>query len=109
MSEHTATPWVNIPQTNGSSMICREYETGDQMNPKGLRLIANVLARLGSLREDEANTEFIVRAVNSHDDLVKAVERWLSWCDDWHAGKSHPSDDLEFARAALSRARGNAA
>lgn len=32
---------------------------------------------------------------------VELVQRWVSWCDDWHPGKSHPSDDIEAARAFL--------
>lgn len=36
-------------------------------------------------------------------DLAEAVRRWVSWCDDWHAGKPHPFDDLVFGRAALAR------
>jgi len=62
--QHTAEPWISVPQSDGSSMIAREYETGKQMNPKGLRLIAHVMARGNSLAEDEANARRIVACVN---------------------------------------------
>jgi hypothetical protein len=32
----------------------------------------------------------------------KMIGRWISWCDDWHAGKPHPADDLAAARAFLN-------
>lgn len=63
--KHTPTPWIAVPQGDGSAMVCREYETGEQLRPKGLRIVAHVMARRDSLREDEANAIFIVEAVNS--------------------------------------------
>ena len=30
------------------------------------------------------------------------IRRWVSWCDDWYAGKPHPSDDIDAARAYLA-------
>lgn len=32
---------------------------------------------------DTANAEFIVRSVNSHDDLVGSVKLLMSWIDNW--------------------------
>lgn len=37
---------------------------------------------------------------------VELVRRWVSWCDDWHPGKSHPFDDIEAAKAFLSEREG---
>ena len=36
-------------------------------------------------------------------EAVGVIQRWVSWCDDWHAGKPHPSDDLAAARAFLAK------
>jgi hypothetical protein len=41
--------------------------------------------------------------------LLEACRRWISWCDEWHPGKPHPADDLEFARAAIAKAETAAA
>lgn len=73
VAQHTPLPWIKVPQNDGSAMIAHEYQTGDQLRPKGLRLIAHVMARSKSLAEDEANTAFIVRACSSHDPLVTAL------------------------------------
>lgn len=71
---HTQTPWIGVPQSNGSTMIAREFETGEQMNPKGLRIIAFTMARGNSLTEDEANAALIVHRVNIYDELVEAIK-----------------------------------
>ena len=104
----TARPWQTIPQGNGSAMVCHEYETGQQMNPKGLRLIAHVLARRDTLKEDEANAALIVRAVNGLGEVeamrarIVRLEAALTRIatagyDDWA---------VTAARAALSRGEG---
>jgi hypothetical protein len=66
--------WSAVPQTDGSKMICHEFETGKQMNPKGLRLIAHSLARKNSLAEDEANAAFIAAAPQIVDDQKAEIE-----------------------------------
>ena len=58
----TVAAWSAVPQTDGSSMIAHEYPTGNQMRPKGLRLIAQVMARGNSLEQDTANAAFIAAA-----------------------------------------------
>ena len=66
----------------------------------------DIVLRLDSLEfcgrhvRDAASAEILrLRAENAR--LREAVRRWLSWCEDWYAGKPHPVDDLEFGRAAL--------
>ena len=114
-TKHTPTPWALVPQSDGSAMLAREYETGQQMNPKGLRLIAHVLARGNTLSEDEANAEFIVRAVNAHDGLLELAAEAM-WGRDYPQGgsiyKTYESlsyQDKEIHRKeALAKARGEA-
>jgi hypothetical protein len=62
-----ATPdeWRIVPQNDGSAMIAREYETGNQMEPKGLRIVGLIMARWNSLPMDEANAELIVALRNA--------------------------------------------
>ena len=59
MSKHTPGPWSRVPQSKGGDLIAQEYETGNQMNPKGLRLIAFMMSRGDSLATDEANARLI--------------------------------------------------
>lgn len=40
-------------------------------------------------------------------EAVGVIQRWVSWCDDWHAGKPHPSDDLDAARTFLAKHGGH--
>ena len=89
MSKHTAGPWTLVPQSNGASMVAHEYETGKQMNPKGLRLISMMLARRDSLQEDEANARLIAAA----PDLLEALR-------DIAAVSSDPGNrDMTFSEA----------
>jgi hypothetical protein len=60
--KHTPEPWIRVPQSNGSDLIAHEFVTGQQMTPKGLRLVAFTMARGSSLAEDEANARLIVAA-----------------------------------------------
>jgi len=55
MTEHTPTPWVVIPNSDGTYDICHES-----------RLIGTLLF------EDDAR--LTVRACNSHDEMVAALE-----------------------------------
>lgn len=67
-AKHTPLPWVGVPQSNGSMMLARQYDTGKQLQPKGLRIVGFVLARGDTLEEDEANAELILKCVNAWND-----------------------------------------
>lgn len=71
----TPGPWTRVPQTQGGDMIAREYETGNQMNPKGLRMIAFMMARGNSLKEDEANATLIAHARTDIPRLLSEIDR----------------------------------
>lgn len=114
---HTPAPWAIVPQTNGTSLIAREYATGKQMNPKGLRLVAFTMTRGDSLAEDEANA----RLISAAPDLLAAAHETVSAIEDEH--RIHGRDDDYIydtlgsglsaayfsARAAIARATGGAA
>lgn len=59
-----ATPgeWEEVPQHGAGPMIAHRYETGNQLQPTGLRLICHMLQRGNSLKEDQANAAFIALA-----------------------------------------------
>lgn len=74
-AKHTPEPWIIVPQSDGSAMIALEFETDKQMNPKGLRLIAHVLARGNTLEQDEANARRIMACVNAAEGIsTEALE-----------------------------------
>lgn len=70
-AKHTKGPWVRVPQSNGGDLIAHRYETGNQMNPTGLRLIAFMMARGNSIKEDEANASLMMAA----PDMLAALKR----------------------------------
>lgn len=90
MSNHTPTPWEvgeDVGQAERSIVTaeCRDIctcETG--------------------FGDAEANAEFIVRAVNAHDDLLNACREILradEYTPDWHV-----TDAIELAKAAIAKA-----
>ncbi len=97
-SGHTDGPWTAVPQSDGSAMIAHEYETGNQMRPKGLRLVCHVLTRGNSLKQDEANARLIAAAPELYALLVELtdIEGPLPGTQMW----------ARKVAAALSRARG---
>lgn len=83
---HTPGPWSRVPQTSGGDLIAREYETGKQMQPKGLRLVAFMMARGNSLAEDEANAHLIAAAPL----LLKTLQDLEGWLRESGYGENHP-------------------
>lgn len=77
-AKHTATPWVVATNAGGPETLIRAG------NERTGRRIADTFASqpsaktregyIASRKENEANAEFIVRACNAHDDLVKALQ-----------------------------------
>ena len=94
MDKHTPTPW----QTTGDGLIWRGKPDEN---------IAQVLARPYDGELNSANAAFIVRAVNSHQALVAALERMLGAYEaDKEAGFSFGNDNAaDQARAALRLAK----
>ena len=94
-SEHTPTPWeqsISEPE--------RVYESG------GILVHANGSKYLPDA-EKVANAAFIVRAVNSHDMLVNALQKLLD-CAETEKGMDFYSAHKELARKALAAAKGDA-
>ena len=112
MSDYTQGPWASIPQGNGSTMIVHEFITGDQINPKGFRLIANVFARMSTLKEDEANSRLIAAAPNLLEALQAALACGMipstSASEGGAAKYSEQVQIADRARAAVANATGAA-
>lgn len=71
MSAHTPTPWKVFRSNKGTYIGIGESEGG------GVCDAGFGVWRSG--KERDANAELIVRAVNAHDDLVKALELPIIW------------------------------
>jgi hypothetical protein len=98
--KHTPTPWRLGPfhKKDGSVAIHAKGESVFHMAPFA-----------SSEERAEANAAFIVKAVNAHEGLVKALERAITYieltCDE-EAGEeaAEAKHDLDMARAALKAA-----
>lgn len=95
MSEnHTPTPWrtpvgspTYIDDRNGRSIaICHRLCEGERMPA-------------------EANAAFIIRACNSHDTLVKTLEKLREYLEGVDLTDYPASNEIEMVDAALSQAR----
>lgn len=105
-TQHTATEWRVGPTI--SPVEGPHYATITD----GSSRVADVYAEFSSIPEMEANAAFIVRCVNSHDALVKALEDMLRAVNDCIEDGSLDADAVKKhdstiqARAALALAKG---
>lgn len=100
MSAYTPGPWTPIPQNNGSVIIAHEYETGQQMKPKGLRLVCHAFAWGNSLKEDEANACLISAA----PELLEALKAIFE--DNCFYHKDGDERAYQLATEAMAKAEG---
>jgi len=77
-------------QAKALSAAAAEWDALDRSH----RSIGEQLGREGRRR---------IAAETRLKEAEKVIERWISWCDDWHAGKPHPADNLAAARSFLDR------
>ena len=73
-SKHTPGPWDVIPQNGAGPMIAHCYDTGNDINPTGLRLVCHVLERKASQEVDRANARLIAAA----PELLEALKGLLA-------------------------------
>ncbi len=98
--KHTPTPWhLRDGATNGEVHVCAPGRT-----------IAVCDARPPN--ECEANAEFIVKAVNSYDDMLEALEALVKYVDALNdvsdEGGLTLCDEYDNAVAAIAKAKGEA-
>lgn len=110
--DHTPIPWVatEIPHTaqdadgvffideaKGISVISIRstyMKEWPEIAPAALRTTAFIANMTGTSDEDKANAAFIVKAVNSHDALVSALERIERWFGEFpETGQFWPNPD----------------
>lgn len=98
----TPGPWTLLPQNGAGPMLVHEYETGNQMNPTGYRLIAHMLQRGNSLEEDRANHRLCAAVTDMYQALSSIAntydESWSVGSQERHIG--------DLARSVLAKAEG---
>lgn len=112
--KHTPGPWEarwSVQRWAGG----RELNTCVIGTPKDARGATHLVTRMdgptsGDLAVDKANAEFIVRACNSHDALIEALEGLANRVDPGVKSRDFGIDSLvnalSAARAAIAKARG---
>jgi len=108
MSAHKHTPgeWEIIPQNGGSPIIGRRFNTGNQMNPIGIRLVCQVFARGNSIQEDDANARLIAAAPTMYSallDAIKAIDGDFAFESERHDALMASAINM---RAAIAKATG---
>lgn len=104
---HTATPWtINVTKTDGA--ITHWHITGAK-HGSAYPICNHTIEQEPTGAEQLENAEFIVRACNAHDDLVKALEaaerKFASLA---HGFPAEFREVLQGTRAALAKATGAA-
>lgn len=79
---------------------------GEFVGPPDLEKETQAVACTISHEEAQTNAELIVRAINSHDALVQALDGLLTRIDGGEIDRYGAHGDVESARAALKLARG---
>lgn len=107
MAEHTPTPWA----VGTGSLGCRTHDHhGYVICPAGEERADELCVAFGIDKLDDA--QFIVRAVNSHAQLLEALEEVLAWAEKFQPQRDSPIADAERriifdpARAAIEAAKG---
>ena len=91
-TRHTATPWIE----DGGLTICSEGARVGRVYPK--------IARLEVGADHGANMKFIVRACNSHADLLAACELALDVWNNRNEGQQLSEEGASDIRAAIAKA-----
>jgi hypothetical protein len=104
MSEHTPMPWRVYKNTDGTKLVGIGDADGIGILDAGFGVWA------WNDPEGIANAEKVVRAVNAHDDLVRAVDELLEIEDARMAigvfiSNAAAQDRIDRARAALAKAK----
>jgi hypothetical protein len=86
-SSFTPWPWNIVPQNRAGPIIAHRFDTGNQMTPTGLRLIAHVLERGNSLEQDRANADLIAAAPDMYTALKALADKgeMAYWAGEWQA------------------------
>lgn len=99
-AKHTATPW-KLEYIGKTVRVVTDEPGADY---------GDDVAVLPNTEQCVVDAEFIVRACNAHDDLVKALKSLLGYADAMHRAQAHEEGrEIDYetfpdARAALAKA-----
>jgi hypothetical protein len=105
MAEHTPTPWA-ISEVKTSCGRCFKIGSDEMLSEAGKPTYVCVYDDYGfGDNAQRANANFIVKAVNSHDALMKALEKVRSYNVDIAAGRINyrPGDHIAVIDEALAK------
>lgn len=107
ISTHTPTPWcISYGQDQKTGEVA-EYVSAEGRNMHGIKLATPwVEDAWDEDPEAKANARFIVKAVNSHDELVAALEGLVTPDNSLPLTANAYDNAIDNARQALATARG---
>ena len=109
---HTPVPWMYFRNFRDNLCICKNpvnISTNSRTNlspsatNNDYEWVAELCAQSSTSPTAEANAAFIVRACNSHDELLEALEYIISCID---SGEMFEVVKFDKARAAIAKAKG---
>jgi hypothetical protein len=101
-SKHTPTPWRASDSVGPNMQSYTQSACVTGLGEHRMKIIAGCFSDIGGVDVAAANAAFIVKAVNSHEQLVAAARQALAECVDL---VSTPAGDaLEAALAAAGAA-----
>ena len=102
MGAYSRAKVVPFSSVVGSSIVLHDPETDRVVAQLGIMSVGGV-SHEDRKQRSVAIADDVAKRVNSHDDLVHALDRLLNW-----PGKvgGERAEDIAFARAALAKARG---
>ncbi len=105
-TKHTALPWLLMP--DGLTISGNDPEGARYQEIAKMRDGNSVHPHLAvTTEEQQANAAFIVRACNSHEELVGALEMCIEYFEGVTEREVEPSSEAYLkARSALAKARG---
>lgn len=111
MTAHTPLPWRLGSTKKDGMAFSREIET----SLMGHCTVGHTVAPSSSeamIERAEANAAFIVRACNSHYELLEALKQVMGWIGNWHPNFADDEEWLTVAapqiKAAIGKAEGTA-
>lgn len=112
MNKHTATPWI-IDENGATTIECQAQQLLEHANTPDEWVCIGIDDEEGFAEvvciTHPSNAEFIVRAVNSHDELVYSLDMAIGILDDIIFGAGiigGERESLETLRKALRKAKG---
>ena len=106
MSRHTDVPWEARTPSDTPTHVVKIYQDAE-----GRRCTAFVAVCSATTLDNAANAEFIVRACNSHDDLLAALKEAIATIKVFHGKPAWDiyercAPEMQRFKAAIAKAEG---